>query len=107
MSVLEKDIAIILVFYMDKQYMNDQVGPTVFDKLLAPVQPFVEEQSQGLTPHHNEKFSFQKFFRLLSYYFVSDLKSINLLIDMLNRNTISPELNLEKVPYSTFCDAFE
>jgi hypothetical protein len=81
--------------------------PTVFDKLLTPVQSFVEEQSQGLTPHHNEKFSFKNFFRLLSYYFVSDFKSISLLIDMLNRNSISPELNLDKIPYSTFSDAFE
>jgi len=49
---------------MDKQFINDQIKPTVFDKLLEPVQPFVEEQGQKLTPHHNEKFTFQRFFRL-------------------------------------------
>jgi len=92
---------------MDKQFINDQVGPTVFDKLLEPVLPFVEEQSQKLTPHHNEKFSFKSFFRLLSFYFISEFESINMLIDMLNKNLISSELNVDKVPYSTLSDAFE
>jgi len=45
---------------MDK-FIDAQEKPTVFDKFLEPVQPFVKEQSQKLTPHHNEKFSFQKF----------------------------------------------
>lgn len=92
---------------MDKQFINDQIKPTVFDKLLEPVQPFVEEQGQKLTPHHNEKFTFQRFFRLLIYYFVSNYKSISLLIAMLQKGLIPPELNLSKVAYSTFSDAFE
>jgi len=92
---------------MDKQFINDQIKPTVFDKLLEPVQPFVEEQGQKLTPHHNEKFTFQRFFRLLIYYFASNYKSISLLIAMLQKGLIPPELNLSKVPYSTFSDAFE
>ena len=92
---------------MDNQFTNDQVKPTVFDKFLEPVQPFVEEQSQRLTPHHNEKFSSQKFFRLLIYFFVSEYTSIRLLIDMLQKGLIPSELNLGKVPYSTFSDAFE
>jgi hypothetical protein len=92
---------------MDNQFTNDQVKPTVFDKFLEPVQPFVEEQSQRLTPHHNEKFPFQKFFRLLIYFFVSEYTSIRLLIDMLQKGLIPSELNLGKVPYSTFSDAFE
>lgn len=92
---------------MDNQFINDQVKPTVFDKFLEPAQPFVEEQNQNLTPHHNEKFSFKKFFRLLIYFFVSEYKSISLLIDMLQKALIPPELNLGEVPYSTFSDAFE
>lgn len=63
---------------MDKQIINDQVKPTVFDQLMEPVKPFVDEQSQKLTPHHNEKFSFKNFFRLLFFYFVTDYKSLNL-----------------------------
>ena len=92
---------------MDNQLINDQLKPTVFDKLLEPVMPFVEEQGQNLIPHHNEKFSFQNFFRLLIYFFVSNYKSINLLIDMLQKGTIPSELNLGNVPYSTLSDAFE
>lgn len=92
---------------MNNQTISDQLKSTVFDKFLEPVQPFVEEQKQKLTPHHNEKFSFKKFFRLLIYYFLSDFKSISLFIDMLQRALILPELNLDKVPYSTFSDAFE
>ncbi len=92
---------------MDNQSINRQVDPTVFDKLLEPVAPFVEEQSQKLTPHHNEKYSFKQFFRLLIYYFVSDFKSIKLLLGMLRKDLIPPELNLEKVAPSTLSDAFE
>lgn len=93
--------------FMDNQFINDQLKPTVFDKFLEPVQPFVEEQGQKLTPHYNEKFPFQKFFRLLIYFFVSEYKSISLFLDMLQKGLIPPELNLGKVPHSTFSDAFE
>jgi hypothetical protein len=92
---------------MEKQIINDQAKPTVFDQLMEPVQPFVDEQSQKLTPHHNEKFSFKKFFRLIFFYFVSDYRSINLLIGMLMKGVISPTLTIDKVPYSTVSDAFE
>ena len=88
--------------------MNELENPTVFDRLLEPAQPFVQEQAQTLTPHHNEEFSFEKFFRLLIYYFVSPFRSINLLIGLLEKKgVISPALNIEYVPYSTFNDALE
>jgi len=92
---------------MGKQSINRQVDSTVFDKLLEPVAPFVEEQSQKLTPHHNEKYSFKQCVRLLIYYFVSDFKSIKLLLSMLRKGLIPPELNLECVPPSTLSDALE
>lgn len=83
-------------------------NPTVFDKLLEPVCPFVEEQDQKLTRHRNEKFFFPAFFRLLIFYFVSGIPSVKLLIDTyLKKDLLSPDLNLPKVPYSTFNDAFE
>jgi len=92
---------------MGKQSINSQVDPTVFDRLLEPIDPFVKEQSQKLTPHYNEKYSFKQFVRLLIYYFVSDFKSIKLLLSMLREGLIPSELNLEKVPPSTFSDALE
>jgi hypothetical protein len=82
-------------------------NPTVFDKLLEPVSLLTEEQARKLTPHHNEKFSFREFFRLLIFYFVSGGSSMKLLINTcLKKNLLSPELNLARVPYSTFSDAF-
>jgi len=38
---------------------------SVFDKILEPALPLVEEQSRKLKPHHNEKLYFKAFFRLL------------------------------------------
>jgi hypothetical protein len=82
--------------------------PTVFDKLLEPACPFVEEQDQKLTRHHNEKFFFPDFFRLLIFYFVSGISSVKLLINThLEKDLLSPDLRMFKVRYSTFSDAFE
>lgn len=93
---------------MDLPQVNYQEQPTVFDKLMEPVQPFIEKQSQQLTPHHLEKFSYQEFFRLLVFYFVSDIPSISLLIKTyFKKQLLSPTLRLRNVPYSTFKDAFE
>ncbi len=80
---------------------------TVFGRLSEPVSLLTEEQARKLTPHHNEKFSFPEFFRLLIFYFVSGVSSMKLLIDTyLKKNPLSPELNLTGVPHSTFNDAF-
>ena len=80
---------------------------TVFDRLLEPVSSLTEEQARKLTPHHNEKFSFPEFFRLLIFYFVSGISSMKLLINTyLKKNLLPSELNLTAVPYSTFNDAF-
>jgi len=44
----------------------------------------------------------------LVYYFVSETKSLKLLINtLLNKGLLPNELNLRQVPYSTFSDAFE
>jgi hypothetical protein len=81
---------------------------TTFDKLLEPVQPFVDELAQKLTPHHNEKYFFPEFFRIMIFYFVSGIPSAKLLINgYLKEDLLQSELNLAKVPYSTFSDAFE
>ena len=82
--------------------------PTVFDALLAPVQDHVEQQNQQRKLHHNETFSYAEFFRLLAYYFVSDIASIALLLDTyLQKRLLPAALNLRYVPRSTFNDAFE
>ena len=82
-------------------------NPTVFDQLMKPVETLIKEQSEKLTSHHNEKFFFPDFFRLLIYYFVSGTQSIGLLINALEKNTLPPELKLRRVARSTFNDAFE
>lgn len=75
---------------------------------MEPAQAFVEKQSKQLTPHHREKFSYQDFFRLLAFYFVSDIPSISLLINTyLKKDLLPPQLKLPQVPRSTFDDAFE
>lgn len=86
----------------------DYQNATVFDKLMEPVERIVSDQTKTLTPHHNEKFSFPDFFRLLIFFFVSGSKSAKLFINTsLNKGLLPQDLNLTKVPYSTFSDAFE
>lgn len=93
---------------MKNNNSDNYQNPVVFDKLLEPAYPFVEEQDRKLTRHHNEKFFFPDFFRLLIFFYVSDISSVKLLINTyLKKDLLSPELKLPKVPYSTFSDAFE
>jgi hypothetical protein len=88
--------------------VNYQEQPSVFDKLMEPVQSFIEKQNQELTSHYLEKFLYHEFFRILIFYFVSDIPSIALLINTyLKKDLIPPALKLKKVPRSTFNDAFE
>jgi hypothetical protein len=82
--------------------------PTVFKKLIEPVEEFVANQSDSLPKHHNQKYWYYDFFTLLVYYFTSNAQSLKLLIDgLLNKDLLPKELNLRQVPYSTFSDAFE
>jgi len=93
---------------MESPKFDYQEKPSVFDKFMEPVQPIIEKQNQELTPHHLEKFSYQEFFRLLVFYFVSDIPSIALFINTyLKKDLLSPALKLRKVARSTFNDAFE
>ena len=82
--------------------------PTVFQKLLEPVEDFVKEQNQRLPKPRRQKYEYEDFFRLLIYYFVSGTTSLKLLIQTrLNTGLLAPELGLRPVPYSTCQDAFE
>ena len=82
--------------------------PTVFHKLVEPVEDFVKEQNHRLPKHRNQKYDYEDFFRLLIYYFVSGTKSLKLLVQaQLNTGLLPPEPGLRAVPYSTCQDAFE
>ena len=52
--------------------MTDDINEndTVFEKILEPAMPLIEEESLKLKPHHNEKLCFKAFFRLLIFYFL-------------------------------------
>lgn len=82
--------------------------PTVFQKLLEPVEEFVKEQNHRLPKPRHQKYEYEDFFRLLIYYFVSGAKSLKLLVQTpLNTGLLPQELGLRAVPYSTCQDAFE
>ncbi|MCP4936003.1 MAG: IS4 family transposase [bacterium] len=82
--------------------------PTVFQKLLEPIEDFVKAQNRHLPKHRNQKYEYEDFFRLLIYYFVSGTRSLKLLVQTrLNAGLLSPELGLRSVAYSTCQDAFE
>ncbi len=87
---------------------NVPLQPTVFDQLLEPIDEFVRNQERELPKHHNQKFSYYDFFRLLMYFFVAEGKSLKLfIVTILNEGLLSPALALRCVPYSTFGEAFE
>ena len=87
--------------------LNEEITPTVFDKLLEPIFTFVEETSKNFPSHRNEKYQFHDFFRLLAFYFVFGKSSIQSLIKDLNKGLFAAELNLSSVTRSTFKDGFE
>jgi len=80
---------------------------SVFDKILEPALPLVEEQSRKLKPHHNEKLYFKAFFRLLIFYFLrKSIPSAKVFIcSLLNKGVLSPELNLLQISYTAFIEA--
>jgi hypothetical protein len=93
---------------MKSSHVDYKNQPSVFDKLVEPVQLFIEKQNQELTHHQREKFFYREFFRLLIFYFASDIPSIDLLLNTyLEKGLLSPDLKLSKVARSTFNDAFE
>lgn len=88
-------------------HLSEDISPTVFDQLLKPIIPIVEESAKALLSHHNEAYKFQEFFRLLAFYFVIGKTSIASLIKDLNKDLFAPELALRPVARSTFKDGFE
>ena len=85
----------------------DNSVPTVFEQLLAPLDEFIRKQDAELPRHHNQKFGYYSFVRLLMYFFASGGKSFKLFITTeLNKGLLPAALNLQPVPYSTANEAF-
>ncbi len=53
--------------YQEKITVNYQEQPTVFDKLLEPIQALVEQQDRQLPRHPLQTYADQAFFRSLIY----------------------------------------
>jgi hypothetical protein len=88
--------------------MTNNTVPTVFEKLLQPIDDFVKNQDQQLPRHPNQKFGYYDFFRILMYYFATGGKSFRLFIMVqLNNGLLPNALNIRPVPYSTIKEAFD
>jgi Transposase DDE domain len=77
---------------------------TVFDTLLAPVMPILQQIEAGRKKHHNEQFLWIDFVRILVFYFTKRCGSLNALIVALEN--ADPALGLPTVPKMTLSDAF-
>jgi hypothetical protein len=88
---------------MAKQNDTEQ-NSTTFDKLLQPLEKFLEQHERDHPPHHREKLHFVCFVRLLVYYFIKGCESGRLFLTDIE--SARPELKLIEVARSTFFDAF-
>jgi Transposase DDE domain len=77
---------------------------TVFDTLLAPVMPILQQIEATRKKHHNEQFLWIDFVRILVFYFTKRCGSRNALIVALSN--ADPALSLPPVPAMTLTDAF-
>ena len=91
--------------------MTDDINEndTVFEKILEPAMPLIEEESLKLKPHHNEKLCFKAFFRLLIFYYLrKSIPSAKVFIcSLLNKGVLPPQLNLQQISYTAFIEAFD
>lgn len=77
---------------------------TVFDTLLAPVMPILQQIEAERKKHHNETFLWIDFVRILVFYFTKRCGSRNALIVALEN--ADPALALPHTPAMTLSDAF-
>jgi len=77
---------------------------TVFDTLLSPVMPILQQIETARKKHHNEEFLWIDFVRILVFYFTKRCGSRNALIVALEN--ADPVLALPPVPAMTLSDAF-
>lgn len=78
--------------------------PTVFERLLEPINPLLEQQAAKLPFDPKEEFHFPLFVRVLLYNFVVGYRSLRLLITGLK--SAPKALGLPTVARSTLSDAF-
>ncbi len=77
---------------------------TVFDTLLAPILPILQQIEAGRKKHHNETFLWIDFVRILVFYFTKRCGSLNALAIALEN--ADPALELPIIPKMTLSDAF-
>jgi hypothetical protein len=77
---------------------------TVFDTLLAPIMPLLQQIEAGRKKHHNETFLWIDFVRIMVFYFTKRCGSLNSLAIALEN--AEPALGLPVVPKMTLSDAF-
>src|SRR5438105_5485232 len=77
---------------------------TVFDTLLAPIMPILQQIEAGRKKHHNETLLCIDFVRSLVFYFTKRCGSRNALVVALEN--AEPALALPVVPAMTLSDAF-
>ena len=77
---------------------------TVFDELVAPVMPIIQQIEQDRPKHHNETLTWSAFTRMLLYFFTKDLTSGNELIVSLQ--SADPDLRLPKTSRRALSEGF-
>src|SRR3954454_6676982 len=78
---------------------------TVFDALLAPVMPILQDIEQQRRTHGNETLRWLDFVRILVFFFTERCMSRNALVVALEN--ADPALNLPQAPAMTLTDAFQ
>lgn len=77
---------------------------TVFDELVAPVMPIIQQIEQDRPKHHNEDLRWSDFTRILLYFFTKNLTSGNELIVSLQ--STDPDLDLPKTSRRALSEGF-
>jgi hypothetical protein len=77
---------------------------TVFDELIAPVMPIIQQIEHNRPKHQNEELTWSAFTQILMYFFTKDLLSGNELIVSLQ--SADPDLGLPKTSRRALSEGF-
>jgi hypothetical protein len=77
---------------------------SVFDELVAPVMPIIQQIERERSKHHNEELTWSDFTRILLYFFTKDITSGNDLIVSLQ--SADPSLDLPKTSRRALSEGF-
>lgn len=79
--------------------------PTVFKKLISPIDDFVANQNDSLPKHPNQKYEYYDM--LLVYYFTSEAQSLKLLVNgLLNKSLLPIKSSSCTTPVVTLLNVF-